>query len=147
HHQEDRAGAGQDGADQAQIHPAPREKEGGLTVKLFKGHYTREALGSRKELPKASYASSYSLEPIVHHGRPIPSWDSSHFRNTFGGTRHARDLRLRRHSEGPFRIGMCRADMRPVPPLCRWVAPDGPDFDHGAAQMRYHIFRVLRRFS
>ncbi|MGH8654201.1 MAG: hypothetical protein ACREYE_19460, partial [Gammaproteobacteria bacterium] len=40
HHQEDRAGAGQDGADQAQIHPAPREKEGGLTVKLFKGHYT-----------------------------------------------------------------------------------------------------------
>ncbi|MGH8656129.1 MAG: hypothetical protein ACREYE_29870, partial [Gammaproteobacteria bacterium] len=41
HHQEDRAGAGQDGADQAQIHPAPRGKEGGLTVKLFKGHYTR----------------------------------------------------------------------------------------------------------
>ncbi|MGH8654146.1 MAG: hypothetical protein ACREYE_19170, partial [Gammaproteobacteria bacterium] len=40
HHQEDRAGAGQDGADQAQIHPASREKEGGLTVKLFKGHYT-----------------------------------------------------------------------------------------------------------
>ncbi|MGH8655215.1 MAG: hypothetical protein ACREYE_24960, partial [Gammaproteobacteria bacterium] len=34
------AGAGQDGADQARIHPAPREKEGGLTVKLFKGHYT-----------------------------------------------------------------------------------------------------------
>ncbi|MGH8653127.1 MAG: hypothetical protein ACREYE_13600, partial [Gammaproteobacteria bacterium] len=33
-------GAGQDGADQARIHPAPREKEGGLTVKLFKGHYT-----------------------------------------------------------------------------------------------------------
>ncbi|MGH8656680.1 MAG: hypothetical protein ACREYE_32865, partial [Gammaproteobacteria bacterium] len=41
HHQEDRAGAGQDGADRARIHPAPREKEGGLTVKLFKGHYTR----------------------------------------------------------------------------------------------------------
>ncbi|MGH8651424.1 MAG: hypothetical protein ACREYE_04200, partial [Gammaproteobacteria bacterium] len=40
HHQEDRAGAGQDGADQARIHPASREKEGGLTVKLFKGHYT-----------------------------------------------------------------------------------------------------------
>ncbi|MGH8652599.1 MAG: hypothetical protein ACREYE_10720, partial [Gammaproteobacteria bacterium] len=37
---EDRAGAGQDGADQARIHPASREKEGGLTVKLFKGHYT-----------------------------------------------------------------------------------------------------------
>ncbi|MGH8654183.1 MAG: EAL domain-containing protein, partial [Gammaproteobacteria bacterium] len=44
HHQEDRAGAGQDGADQAQIHPAPREKEGGLTVKLFKGHYTRDIM-------------------------------------------------------------------------------------------------------
>ncbi|MGH8656029.1 MAG: hypothetical protein ACREYE_29345, partial [Gammaproteobacteria bacterium] len=43
-HQEDRAGAGQDGADQAQIHPAPREKEGGLTVKLFKGHYTCEKI-------------------------------------------------------------------------------------------------------
>ncbi|MGH8652734.1 MAG: hypothetical protein ACREYE_11455, partial [Gammaproteobacteria bacterium] len=42
HHQEDRAGAGQDGADQARIHPASREKEGGLTVKLFKGHYTSE---------------------------------------------------------------------------------------------------------
>ncbi|MGH8654980.1 MAG: hypothetical protein ACREYE_23690, partial [Gammaproteobacteria bacterium] len=42
---EDRAGAGQDGADQAQIHPAPREKEGGLTVKLFKGHYTRTNRG------------------------------------------------------------------------------------------------------
>ncbi|MGH8656796.1 MAG: hypothetical protein ACREYE_33490, partial [Gammaproteobacteria bacterium] len=47
HHQEDRAGAGQDGADQAQIHPAPREKEGGLTVKLFKGHYTSLTSGSR----------------------------------------------------------------------------------------------------
>ncbi|MGH8654222.1 MAG: hypothetical protein ACREYE_19570, partial [Gammaproteobacteria bacterium] len=46
HHQEDRAGAGQDGADQAQIHPAPREKEGGLTVKLFKGHYTSESLSA-----------------------------------------------------------------------------------------------------
>ncbi|MGH8654211.1 MAG: hypothetical protein ACREYE_19510, partial [Gammaproteobacteria bacterium] len=59
HHQEDRAGAGQDGADQAQIHPAPREKEGGLTVKLFKGHYTSAStlawLAARKlSTPRAS---------------------------------------------------------------------------------------------
>ncbi|MGH8656441.1 MAG: hypothetical protein ACREYE_31535, partial [Gammaproteobacteria bacterium] len=54
HHQEDRAGAGQDGADQAQIHPAPREKEGGLTVKLFKGHYTSAAQTmSSRRLPGA----------------------------------------------------------------------------------------------
>src|SRR5665213_564832 len=39
HHQEDRAGAGEDGADQARIHPAAREKEGSLTVNVFKGHY------------------------------------------------------------------------------------------------------------
>ncbi|MGH8653722.1 MAG: hypothetical protein ACREYE_16820, partial [Gammaproteobacteria bacterium] len=51
HHQEDRAGAGQDGADQAQIHPAPREKEGGLTVKLFKGHYTRSRRTPSLTLP------------------------------------------------------------------------------------------------
>ena len=40
HHQEDRPGAGEDGADQTRIHPAQREKEGGWSVKLFKGHYT-----------------------------------------------------------------------------------------------------------
>ncbi|MGH8655657.1 MAG: hypothetical protein ACREYE_27325, partial [Gammaproteobacteria bacterium] len=57
-HQEDRAGAGQDGADQAQIHPAPREKEGGLTVKLFKGHYTRKPVFWRAECGRIKFLVS-----------------------------------------------------------------------------------------
>ena len=47
HHQEDRTGAGEDGTDQTRIHPAPREKEGRLTVKLFIGHYTSEGRDER----------------------------------------------------------------------------------------------------
>ncbi|MGH8651878.1 MAG: hypothetical protein ACREYE_06700 [Gammaproteobacteria bacterium] len=35
HHQEDRAGAGQNGADQAQIHPASREKRRRLNCKVI----------------------------------------------------------------------------------------------------------------
>ncbi|MGH8652826.1 MAG: hypothetical protein ACREYE_11960, partial [Gammaproteobacteria bacterium] len=72
HHQEDRAGAGQDGADQAQIHPAPREKEGGLTVKLFKGHYTRSLsdLGNRSE--RARIRSPYAAQRNTGHPMPRP---------------------------------------------------------------------------
>ncbi|MGH8656380.1 MAG: hypothetical protein ACREYE_31215, partial [Gammaproteobacteria bacterium] len=61
HHQEDRAGAGQDGADQAQIHPAPREEEGGLTVKLFKGHYTSSPIAKPRSAQQLSdWSMSYT---------------------------------------------------------------------------------------
>src|SRR5207244_12352674 len=75
-HQKDRSRAGQDGADQAGIHPAQGEKEDGSSVKLYTGHTTssegicseNESLDT-EEIAVRIVLRSAAFAPTGPHGR------------------------------------------------------------------------------